>query len=48
MLNVEWAWNTFLHRPLILDVSRIMPTTTSGAPSAKAIAPRWATVVRLS
>jgi hypothetical protein len=48
VLNVEWAWNTLLHRPLILDVSRIMLTTTSGAPSSKAIAPRWATLVRLS
>ena len=48
MLNVEWAWNTLLHRPLILDVSRIMLTTMSGAPCSKAIAPRWAAVVWLS
>ena len=48
MLNVEWAWNTLLHRPLILDVSRIMPTTLSGASCSKVIAPRWVAVVRLS
>ena len=48
MLSVEWASNTLLRRPLILDVSRIMRTTMSGAPCSKATAPRWAAVVRLS
>jgi len=48
VLNVEWAWNTLMHRPLILDVSRIMPTTMSGAPCSKGITSRWAAVVRLS